>query len=58
MSRATGRGFENIVFAMEFLKRQNQLVCGELRDTTPGLNAHGKHVIVVGGGNRQIAFSI
>lgn len=46
-----GRGFENIVFAMEFLKRQNQLVCGELSDTTPGLNAHGKHVIVIGGGD-------
>lgn len=46
-----GRGFENIVFAMEFLRRQNQLVSGELSDTTAGLNAHGKHVIVVGGGD-------
>lgn len=46
-----GRGFENIAFAMEFLKRQNQLVSGELSDTTAGLNAYGKHVIVVGGGD-------
>ena len=46
-----GRGFENIAFAMEFLKRQNQLVSGELSDTTAGLNAHGKHVIVIGGGD-------
>ena len=46
-----GRGFENITFAMDFLKRQNQLMSGELNDTIAGLNAQGKHVIVIGGGD-------
>jgi len=46
-----GRGFENIVFAMDFLKRQNQLISGELTHTPAGLNAAGKHVVVIGGGD-------
>lgn len=46
-----GRGFENIAFAMDFLKRQNQLISGELHDVSTDLHAHGKHVIVIGGGD-------
>ena len=46
-----GRGFENIAFAMDFLTRQNKLISGELSDTTAGLNAYGKDVIVIGGGD-------
>ncbi len=46
-----GRGFENIVFAMDFLKRQNQLISGEAPEASSYLNARGKHVIVIGGGD-------
>lgn len=46
-----GRGFENIVFAMDFLRRQNQQISGELSAAISDLNAHGKDVIVIGGGD-------
>ncbi len=46
-----GRGFENIVFAMDFLKRQNQVISAEAPEASSSLNARGKHVIVIGGGD-------
>lgn len=46
-----GRGFENIAFAMDFLKRQNQILSGELSSIPAGLNAGGKHIVVIGGGD-------
>jgi glutamate synthase (NADPH/NADH) small chain len=46
----TGRGYENIVFAMDFLRRQNRLHAGE-PDPNNYLTAPGKHVIVIGGGD-------
>ena len=47
-----GRGYENIVYAMDFLKTQNKRLSGEPIDPDRArLNACGKHVIVIGGGD-------
>lgn len=43
------RDANGVHFAMEFLGRQNQVIAGEL-DENP-INAKGKHVIVIGGGD-------
>jgi glutamate synthase (NADPH) small chain len=61
-----GRGLEGIHFAMDFLPLQNRRVAGDT--DVPPLTAHGKHVVVIGGGdtgsdcvgtsNRQGAASI
>lgn len=63
-----GRELDGIHFAMEYLTHQNQQVGGEIADLTTALDAHGKHVIVLGGGdtgsdcigtaNRQEALSV
>jgi NADPH-dependent glutamate synthase beta subunit-like oxidoreductase len=47
----TGRGYENIVFAMDFLRVQNKIISGEIMDCPSGLNAAGKNVVVIGGGD-------
>jgi glutamate synthase (NADPH/NADH) small chain len=47
-----GRGYENIVFAMDFLRAQNKRISGEpLNSDQIRLHAHDKHVIVIGGGD-------
>ncbi len=47
-----GRGYENIVYAMDFLTAQNKRNVGEPIDPDrERLNASGKHVIVIGGGD-------
>ncbi|HEX8010089.1 MAG TPA: glutamate synthase subunit beta [Casimicrobiaceae bacterium] len=61
-----GRELDGVHFAMEFLPLQNRRVAGDAG--VPGLSAHGKHVVVIGGGdtgsdcvgtsNRQGAASI
>jgi glutamate synthase (NADPH) small chain len=61
-----GRELEGIRFAMDFLPLQNRRVAGD--PDVPPLTAHGKHVVVIGGGdtgsdcvgtsNRQGAASI
>jgi glutamate synthase (NADPH/NADH) small chain len=61
-----GRELDGIHFAMDFLPLQNRRVAGEIG--VPPLSAHGKHVVVIGGGdtgsdcvgtsNRQGAASI
>ncbi|HEX9276470.1 MAG TPA: glutamate synthase subunit beta [Casimicrobiaceae bacterium] len=61
-----GRELDGICFAMDFLPLQNRRVAGE--PDVPPLTAHGKHVVVIGGGdtgsdcvgtsNRQGAASI
>lgn len=47
----TGRGYENILFAMDFLKQQNKIVSGEAGDAFNRYSAQGKHVVVIGGGD-------
>ncbi|MEJ5259385.1 MAG: glutamate synthase subunit beta [Anaerohalosphaeraceae bacterium] len=47
-----GRGYENIVFAMDFLRAQNKRLAGEpLTPEEERLDARGKHVVVIGGGD-------
>ena len=45
-----GRGYENILFAMDYLSAQNKIVAGEeLSESIP--SAKGKSVVVIGGGD-------
>ncbi len=63
-----GRDLGGIYYAMDFLPQQNKRVAGDTVDPAVALNAEGKHVIVIGGGdtgsdcigtsNRQGALSI
>jgi glutamate synthase (NADPH/NADH) small chain len=63
-----GRDLAGIELAMRFLARQNKMVAGEALQENELLNAKGKHVIVIGGGdtgsdcigtsNRQGALSV
>lgn len=46
-----GRDLNGIVPAMKFLSRQNRVVGGEPLEEDEILNAKGKHVIVIGGGD-------
>ncbi|MFZ1956786.1 MAG: glutamate synthase subunit beta [Desulfobacterales bacterium] len=46
-----GRELNGIYFAMDFLRRQNRLVAGDIIARHDGLNAKGKDVIVIGGGD-------
>ncbi|MDX2284043.1 MAG: glutamate synthase subunit beta [Bacteroidia bacterium] len=48
---APGSGLQGIHFAMEYLTRQNQLVSAERQDGMGHLDAAGKHVLVIGGGD-------
>jgi glutamate synthase (NADPH/NADH) small chain len=47
--QVTGRDNANVFYAMEYLTLQNQINAGE--DTTRQINAKGKHVVVIGGGD-------
>ncbi|MGE3148747.1 MAG: glutamate synthase subunit beta [Pseudorhodoplanes sp.] len=46
-----GRELDGIHFAMEFLPQQNRRVSGETLPPGKDINAHGKHVVVIGGGD-------
>ncbi len=46
-----GRGFENILFAMDFLRRQNCINAGEPVDAAEDVSAKGRVVVVIGGGD-------
>ena len=46
-----GRGYENVLFAMEYLTAQNRVNCGEITDRSNLVSAHGKRVVVIGGGD-------
>jgi NAD(P)H-dependent glutamate synthase small subunit len=45
-----GRGYENVVYAMDYLSAQNKINAGELIETRV-LNAKDKTVVVIGGGD-------
>ena len=47
----TGRGYENILFAMDYLTEQNKLNADELTDKSGIVTAKDKVVVVVGGGD-------
>jgi glutamate synthase (NADPH/NADH) small chain len=46
-----GRGYENIVFAMDYLKAQNKICAGVAVDESPIITAKDKVVVVIGGGD-------
>jgi NAD(P)H-dependent glutamate synthase small subunit len=46
-----GRGYDNIIFAMNYLSSQNKICSGELKDKTNIITAKDKTVIVIGGGD-------
>ncbi len=46
-----GRGYENILFAMDYLKAQNKLCSGEDLDESVIITAKNKKVVVIGGGD-------
>jgi NAD(P)H-dependent glutamate synthase small subunit len=47
-----GRGYENIVFAMDYLKTQSRINEGQLSTNGPGLlTAKGKTIVIIGGGD-------
>lgn len=46
-----GRGYENIVFAMDYLKAQNKMCAGESVDESIVVTAKNKVVVVIGGGD-------
>ena len=47
----TGRGYENILFAMDYLTEQNKLNAGELTNKPGIITAKDKVVVVIGGGD-------
>jgi len=46
-----GREYENILFAMDYLKTQNKLCSGEPLDESEIITARNKTVVVIGGGD-------
>ena len=46
-----GRDFQGVHFAMDFLRQQNQRIGQEKLEFPIPLNAEGKHVVVIGGGD-------
>ena len=48
-----GRELDGVCFAMDFLPLQNRRVAGDA--DVPPLSAHGKHVVVIGGGPTRMA---
>lgn len=46
-----GRGYENIIFAMDYLTWQNKVCSGEAADKSNGVTAENKVVVVIGGGD-------
>lgn len=46
-----GRNLKGVYFAMEFLKQQNKVVRGEELSADVRINARGKNVLVIGGGD-------
>ena len=47
----TGRGYENVVFAWDYLAQQNKICTGELTGSTKVISAKDKTVVVIGGGD-------
>lgn len=47
--KIAGREAKGVYFAMDFLGKQNQVISGEISENP--INANGKHVLVIGGGD-------
>jgi glutamate synthases, NADH/NADPH, small subunit len=48
---APGRDMKGIYFALEFLQQQNRVIAGTTFSNEERINAKGKHVLVIGGGD-------
>jgi NAD(P)H-dependent glutamate synthase small subunit len=46
-----GRGYENILFAVDYLRAQNKLCANELADESSFITVKNKVVVVIGGGD-------
>jgi len=46
-----GRELNGIYYAVEYLAEQNKLIIGEKSNINPLLNAQGKNIVIVGGGD-------
>ena len=46
-----GRGYDNIIFSMDYLTAQNRLCSGELADPSVSVTAKDKAIVVMGGGD-------
>src|SRR5690606_30923047 len=46
-----GRDLKGVLFAMDYLTRQNELNYGDPQESRPLISAEGKHVLVIGGGD-------
>ncbi|MEI7676371.1 MAG: glutamate synthase subunit beta [Bacteroidales bacterium] len=46
-----GRDLKGVYFALEFLAQQNRVIAGQTFDADTRIDAKGKHVLVIGGGD-------
>ncbi|MFI3264857.1 MAG: glutamate synthase subunit beta [Rikenellaceae bacterium] len=51
LANVEGRELKGIYFALEYLQQQNRIVAGQTFATDELINAKGKHVLVIGGGD-------
>ncbi|MFR9523846.1 MAG: glutamate synthase subunit beta [Rikenellaceae bacterium] len=51
LASVEGRDLKGIYFALEYLQQQNRVVAGQSFDEKTRINAKGKHVLVIGGGD-------
>ncbi len=51
MASVEGRDLKGIHFALEYLQQQNRIVAGATFSAEERINAKGKHVLVIGGGD-------
>ncbi len=51
LASVEGRDLKGIHFALEYLQQQNRMVAGATFSTEERINAKGKHVLVIGGGD-------
>jgi len=49
--KVPGREMKGIYFALEFLQQQNRVIAGATYSDEERINAKGKHVLVIGGGD-------
>ncbi len=51
LAAVEGRDLKGIHFALEYLQQQNRVVAGGIFSAEDSINAKGKHVLVIGGGD-------
>ncbi|MFI3281399.1 MAG: glutamate synthase subunit beta [Rikenellaceae bacterium] len=51
LAKVEGRSLKGVHFALEYLQQQNRIVAGQKFEADELINAKGKHVLVIGGGD-------